>query len=137
MDTVKNKKIIAYKSEHIKKIAFNLRKLIKNRVMDEWGRLGEMQKTMYVGKIKIKTIDAKLVLDRNQYRDIEDARSILYRTLENSICICPGCNQTSKDMYYNATTDGWYCTTCVQEYRNFYNREFGKNEKDLFYESFF
>ena len=122
MDIVKDKKIIVYKYERIKKIAFNLRALIRDCVMDEWDRLGKIQGTIQLGKIKVTSSNCSLVLNRNQYMDIEDERSVLYRALNNSICICAGCNQTDKSMYYNAYAEGWYCTLCVQEYRDFYHK---------------
>lgn len=123
MVSVKDKKIVAYKNEHIKKIAFNLRALIKDRVMDEWDRLGRKQRTIPLGKIRVISKNGKLVLDRNQYMNIENERSNLYRVLDNSICICPGCSQTERDMYYNATAESWFCTLCVQKYRDFYHKK--------------
>jgi hypothetical protein len=127
---VKDKKIIAYKSERIKRIAFNLRGLIRDVVMDEWSRLGKIQSnintmvrhmrvTPFSDFQKIWAIKEKANV---KYRSIENVRSDLYRALHNSLCICPGCNQTNRDMYYNAYAEGWYCTKCVQEYRNFYHK---------------
>ncbi len=40
---MKDKKIIAYKSECSKKIAYNLRKLLTKVVMQEWSRLSDEQ----------------------------------------------------------------------------------------------
>lgn len=120
---MKDKKIIAYKNERIRNTAFNLRGVIRDVIMDEWSRLGVKQR--YKSKSQAEQIA------------IENERSNLLRALENSICLCPGCNQTDREMYYNATAEGWYCTLCVQGYRDFYIKEFSKNEKDLFYESFF
>ena len=102
---MRDKRIIAYKSEQIKNIAFNLRILIRKAVMQEWINLHRK-------KIKIKSQAERI--------RIENMRSDLFRALEASICECPGCNQTDRDMVYNAPLKGWYCTLCVQEYRNFY-----------------
>ena len=101
---MKDKKTIAYKDERIKKIAFNLRKLLTKVVMDEWSRLGETQKNK-------STIE---------YIKIENVRSNLRRALHASICICPGCHQIERDMVYNAYLEEWYCTFCDQAYRDFY-----------------
>ena len=120
MNIVKDKKIIAYKSGQIRKIAYNLRGLIKDRVMDEWDRLGKKQETIQLGKIKVTSLNGRLFLKRNQYMDIEDEKSVLYETLSNSICMCSGCSQTNRDMYYNASVKSWFCTLCVQKYRDFY-----------------
>ncbi len=120
---MKDKKIIAYKSDRVKKIAYNLRGLIRDVTMREWGRLGREQKKIPLGKIKVTSLNDRLVLERTKYRDIEDERSDLYRALGNSLCICSGCHQTDRDMYYNAAAEGWYCTLCVQEYRDFYHKK--------------
>ena len=105
MFIVKDKRIISYKNERSKKIAFNLRSLIRKTVMQEWSRLGKEQKN-------------KPTLD---YVKIGDERSDLYLALQASICECPGCNQTDRDMVYNAPLKEWYCTLCAQEYRDFYH----------------
>ena len=120
---MKDKKILAYKDKRIKKIAFNLRGLIRDVVMDEWSHLGREQEKIPIGKIEVTSLDGRLVLKRTRYRDIEDERCDLYRALGDSLCICPGCHQTDRDMYYNATARGWYCTLCVQGYRDFYHKE--------------
>ena len=119
---MKDKKIISYKSDRIKKIAFNLRGLIRDVIMEEWSRLGREQEKIPLGKIKVASLNGRLVLSRTPYRDIEDERNDLYSMLGNSLCICPGCNQTNKDMYYNATAESWFCTQCVKRYRNFYHK---------------
>lgn len=105
MFIVKDKRIISYKSERSKRIAFNLRSLIRKAVMQEWSRLGKEQKD-------------KPIFD---YIKIEGERSDLYLALQASICECPGCNQTDRDMVYNAPLKEWYCTLCAQEYRDFYH----------------
>ena len=103
---MKDKKTIAYKNERIKRIAFNLRKHLTEVVMDEWSRLGE-----------IKREKGKTQLERT---NIENEGSDLRRALDASICMCPGCHQIKRDMTYNAYLEVWYCTCCVQEYRDFY-----------------
>jgi len=83
---MKDKKIIAYKSECSKKIAYNLRKLLTKVVMQEWSRLSDEQE----GKSTLEHIR------------IGNIRSDLYRALHASICICPGCHQIERNMMYNA-----------------------------------
>jgi hypothetical protein len=103
---VKDKKTIVYKNERSKKVAYKLRRLVSDAVMDEWSRLGEEQKN-------------KPTLE---YIKIENERSDLYRALKASICMCPGCNQTDGGMVYNAPLKHWFCTQCAQEYRDFYHK---------------
>lgn len=103
---MKDKRIIAYKSKQVKKIAFSFRELLKKVVMQEWNRLGDKKREKNNSQAERIRID--------------NERSSLYRALEASICECPGCNQTEREMVYNAPLKGWYCTTCVQEYREFY-----------------
>jgi len=104
---VKDKKIIAYKSKQVKKIALNFRKLLIEVVMQEWSRLGEEQEN-------------KPTLE---YIEIENERSDLHRALEASICECSSCHQVDRDMVYNAPLKEWYCTLCVQKYRDFYRKK--------------
>lgn len=106
---MKDKKIIAYKKECTKKFAYNLRKLLTELVMREWSSLGE-----------IKNEKEKSQSERTKIGNI---RSDLYRALDASICICPGCNQIERDMMYNAYLEGWYCTLCVQKYHEFYHKK--------------
>lgn len=126
---MKDKKIIAYKKERTKKIAFNLRKLIIKVVMDEDRRLGKE-------KVKHKSQKERI--------SIEDERNDLLRMLRASICECPCCHQAGRDMYYNASLKKWYCTQCVQEYRDYYRKQkaihgdlYGKTYDDEgFYKTF-
>jgi len=104
---MKDKRIIAYKNERVKNIAFNLRILIKKAVMQDW-----------IDLLHEKTKN-KSQAERIR---IENLRSDLYCALEASICECSSCNQTDRDMYYNAPLKEWYCTLCVQEYRAFYRK---------------
>lgn len=108
MINVKDKKTIVYKNERIKKFAFNLRRLISEAVMDEWSRLGKE-------KVRNKS-QAKRIA-------IENERSDLHRALKASICECSSCNQVDRDMVYNAPLKEWYCTLCVQRYRDFYHKK--------------
>lgn len=85
---MKDKKTIAYNKECIKKIAYNLRKLLTEVVMQEWSRLGE-----------IKYEKGRAQPERTKIGNI---RSDLYRALHASICICPGCHQIERNMMYNA-----------------------------------
>ena len=119
---MKDKKVIAYKNERSKKIAYNLRKLLRKAVMQEWSRLGREQKNK-------PTVE---------YVKIENERSDLYRALGTSICECPSCNQIERDMMYNAYIGGWYCTSCVQGFRDYYHEEKTILDKENmeFYESF-
>lgn len=121
---MKDKKIIAYKSEQFKKFAYNLRRLLTKAVMQEWSRLGREQR----GK------------PTEEYIRIENERTGLYGTLHASICICPSCHQIARDMVYNVPLERWYCTLCFQEYREYYQKEkarYGDHaQSGDFYETF-
>ena len=133
---MKDKKIIAYKNERIKRIAFNLRGLLRDATMKEWSRLGKIKHNIYTMAKNIRVTpfsDFQAIYDLREKasvkcRSIENERSELHTALDNSICICSDCNQIDKDMCYNAYQEGWYCTQCVQSYRYFYAKEdlFGK-----------
>lgn len=117
---MKNKKTIAHKNKRIRKFVYGLREIIVREAMKQWSLLREDKK----GKSRLEKIA------------IEDIRSVLYNALDDSICICSGCNQIKRKMVYNALLKSWFCTLCSQEYRDFYVKEFGKDEEGLFYESF-
>ena len=93
--------------------------------MNEWGRLRRDQEN-------------KPTLE---YVEIEDVRSDLLRTLRASICECSSCGKASRDMMYNASMKEWFCTQCVQEYRDYYLGQktvYGDLADDRdFYETFF
>ncbi len=133
---MKDKKIIAYKNKWVKRIAFNLRGLLRDATMKEWSRLGKIKHNIYTMAKNIRVTpfsDFQAIYDLREKasvkcRSIENERSELHTALDNSICICSDCNQIDKDMCYNAYQEGWYCTQCVQSYRYFYAKEdlFGK-----------
>ena len=94
--------------------------------MDEWSSLGKE-------KVKNKSQTERI--------KIENERSDLFRALKASICYCPSCNQSERDMVYNAPLGEWYCTLCVQGYRDFYREQeaiYGdlKVDDNDFYETF-
>lgn len=133
---MKDKKIIAYKNEWVKRIAFNLRGLLRDATMKEWSRLSKIKHNIYTMASNIRVTpfsDFQAIYDLREKasvkcRSIENEISELHTALDNSICICSDCNQIDKDMCYNAYQEGWYCTQCVQNYRYFYAKEdlFGK-----------
>ena len=129
MSNVKDKRIIAYKSERAKKIAFNLRRLVIRAVMREWSRLGDEQERIRLEcEHEVSNLSDQFEISRLKgeatvkHMDIEDKLSDLYEALNASICICPGCNQANGDMVYNVSLDEWYCSQCVQGYHNFYHK---------------
>ncbi|MHA1104987.1 MAG: hypothetical protein ACTSPN_04605 [Promethearchaeota archaeon] len=121
---MKDKKVIAYKNELSKKIAYNLRKLLRKVVMEEFNRLTEEKSEK--GKSQMERIR------------LNDEQNDLYKALGASICECASCNQTDRDMMYNAYLEEWYYTYCVQEYRDYYHEERTLLDKENieFYESF-
>jgi len=50
---MKDKKIISYRSDRIKKIAFNLRGLIRDVIMEEWSRLGREQEKILQARLRL------------------------------------------------------------------------------------
>jgi hypothetical protein len=62
-------------------------------------------------------------LDEYHEKDAKKKRSMKYgrlkqelRDLERkSICRCPRCSATDRDMTFNPIDDTWYCTECYQE----------------------
>jgi hypothetical protein len=132
---VKDKKTIVYKNERSKRVAYNLRRLILEAAMNEWSHLGEEQKRIRlecehkVSKREVNSMNDLFEINslKNEasakHRDIENERSDLYGALNASICECSCCNQVDRDMVYNAPLKEWYCTLCVQRYRDFYHKK--------------
>lgn len=114
---MRKKKIIAYRDERIKKIAVNLRKLLVNIVFDEDIRLGN--------------IHFRFLKQRNKQeaQSIQEQRNELLRALEESICMCPGCRKSDKDMIFNPFVEKWWCAPCYQEMKDAY-----LNDKSFFEE---
>lgn len=74
--------------------------------MQEWSRFGYL-------RVEKNTPSEERIRIGNK-------RSDLYDALRASICECPGCNQTDRDMVYNVSLKSWYCPQCTHEYREFY-----------------
>ena len=93
----------------------------------------------------LKRLDGDKLLKERSFSEVHGYRGRekrLYRALEASICECPSCSQTDRDMVYNAPLKEWYCTLCAQEYRDFYHKnkaiygDFSEDDDDNFYETF-
>ncbi len=114
---MKKKKIIAYKDERIKKIAINLRKLLRDVVLDYDSRLGDLSLKAWKQQNKSKS------------QSIQEQREELLRALSKSICMCPTCRKSDRDMIFNPFVEKWWCAQCYQDMKDTY-----LNDKSFFEE---
>ncbi len=114
---MRKKKILAYKDEQIKKIAINLRKSIRKATMKKESELGKLHTKAWKQQNKIKS------------QSIQQQREQLLEALGKSICMCPRCRKSDRDMIFNPFLEKWWCAQCYQEMRDSY-----LNDKSLFSE---
>jgi len=106
---VKVKKVVAHKDERIRKIAYNLRSLLKNLVLDKDVALNEDWEREYweMG-------------NKKKARIIQSQKEELYNALDKSICRCPDCKRSDRDMVFNPAIQEWWCTQCYREMGEYY-----------------
>ena len=119
---MKKKKIISYRDDRIKKIARTLRLLIRDAVLDEDSRLG----------------DLRSISKRSDYK-IQQQREQLLGELDKSICMCSRCRKSDRDMVFNPFLEEWWCTQCYQEMSDFYYKQpsfFNNEHEEEYYKTF-
>ena len=99
-----NKKIIL-KSERLRKIRYNLRRIIINCVYDEIEILRNFA-NMYGAILDLTPEEEKEVYF------LQGTKQELLSALNKSICVCNLCSNDDRDMVYIELYDAWYCTKC-------------------------
>ncbi len=115
---MKHKKAIEIKDPQLRKIRNNLRLLcvsvVNSRVGDYLDEQGDLL-----------ALDKMNSFDLDQYKKINRENEKLKSILNRSICLCPVCQRSDRDMVFNPVTKVWFCVRCYE-----LNREYYKHTKD-------
>jgi hypothetical protein len=101
------RKIIIH-NERLRKIRNNLREIIIQAVYSEIHILSTYS-SLYGAILDLTPEEEKEVYY------LEGTQHTLRRALNKSICVCPICTQSDKDMVYIELHDTWYCTECQEK----------------------
>ena len=63
--------------------------------------------------------------DLDRYKKLNRESEKLECILDRSICKCPACRRSDRDMIFNPVTKVWFCVHCYE-----LNREYYKHTKD-------
>jgi hypothetical protein len=105
---MKDKRRVIIRNERLKKIRNNLREIIIRSVYDEIEILSTFS-SLYEAVLDLSPEEQKEVFY------LEGTKHELSRALSKSICVCPLCTQSDKDMVYISDHDTWYCIECQEK----------------------
>lgn len=109
---MKQKRIISIKDARLRKIRNNFRSLWISATHRIWDDLFDDEDELYR---KNMTNSELYQLSRIQQKK-QDLKSML----DQSICLCPVCQQIDQDMVFNPVTKRWFCVDCYEMNRKFY-----------------
>lgn len=124
---MRKKRIVAYREERIKKIAFNLRQLLRDVVIDYDSYLGGLNSNSWLQD------------DKEKSYLIQQQRGHLMSALRKSICMCPRCRKSDRDMIFNLGLKEWWCMQCYREMRDCYYEQkslFSEEGEEEYYKTF-
>ncbi len=105
---MKDERRVIIRNEQLKKLRNNLREIIIRAVYDEIEILRNFD-SLYEGWLELTQEEQKEVAY------LQGTKHSLSRALNNSICVCPLCTQSDKDMVYIADHEIWYCIECQEK----------------------
>ncbi|MHA2474386.1 MAG: hypothetical protein ACXAES_14260 [Promethearchaeota archaeon] len=105
---MKKEKKVIIRDKRLKKIRNNLREIIIRSVYKQIELLNKSV-SYYAPPLDLSLEEQKRVYF------LEGTKHKLYRTLRKSICLCPLCTQTDRDMVYIPDHDTWYCIECQEK----------------------
>ncbi|KKK92774.1 hypothetical protein LCGC14_2699560 [marine sediment metagenome] len=77
------------------------------------------------GKADLLALDKMDSFDLDRYKKLNRESEELKHILDRSICMCPVCHRSNRDMIFNPVTKVWFCIDCYE-----LNREYYKHTKD-------
>ncbi len=110
---MKNERRIVIKNERLKKIRNNLRKILIQAVWDE------IEILTYYASLYPPPLDLPPEEEVELYY-LEGTKHKLFHLLRRSICRCPLCTKSDRDMVYIDLHDEWYCVECQENDRIWY-----------------
>ncbi len=105
---MKDERRIIIHNERLKKIRNNLREIIIKAVYDEIHILSTYS-SLY-GAILELTPE-----ERKEVYFLEGTKHQLRSALRKSICVCPLCTHSDRDMVYIPLHETWYCIECQEK----------------------
>jgi len=103
---MKRDKKIIIKDPRLRKIRVEFRKLILS----------------WVSNIHVSLIERQnSIINNVEYMKIQQKISSLESCRRKSICVCPHCGQTDRDMVYRLDWKQWLCVECNSEIKYFEN----------------
>ena len=122
---MKHKKAIKIKDPKLQKIRNNLRSILIKFALDKESRLRKELTSLWRDESGNPTpqeyYEVSLGASRRPVREMGEIKKILDR----SICMCPVCGRSNRDMIFNPVTKVWFCVHCYG-----LNREYYKHTED-------
>ncbi|MEJ2248590.1 MAG: hypothetical protein P8Y70_13195 [Candidatus Lokiarchaeota archaeon] len=114
---MRKKYIQNLRNERLKGIRTNLRRLLIQSVANEQSKYSDA----------LSELDVENPADDQKYRENHEKWWELERLIRKSICQCPVCKRSDKNMTYNPYYDTWFCNDCYLLNQKYYRKE-GKFE---------
>ncbi|MFW9866548.1 MAG: hypothetical protein ACFFEN_10675 [Candidatus Thorarchaeota archaeon] len=102
---LKHEKKVIIRSERLQKLRNNLRQILIRAVYDEIEILDNYD-SLYEAWLDLTPEEQKEVAY------LQGTKHELFRLLRKSICRCPLCTNSDKDMVFIPEHETWYCTEC-------------------------
>jgi len=105
---LKDEKKIIIRNEKLRKVRNNLREIIIRAVYDEMQILQNFG-NLYRDVLSLKPEEQK------ESAILQGRITKLSSLLSKSICVCPLCTQSDKDMVYIPIHEMWFCVECQEK----------------------
>ncbi len=110
---MKGQRTVKVKHPTLRALRNNLRLAIISAVKDKYNLISEEWRSL---------VDPT-GMQREIAHNLHDERSSLIQALERSICICPVCNKTDRDMIYFPLFKSWVCINCFESRHEYWEKE--------------
>ena len=124
---VKNPKLQKIRNE-LRNVGFAAKSSQWRKYFDELEKIRKTERGYWRKNYTQKQLEKKHELVVKQ-RELD-------RLVSSSICKCPSCNASGRDMIYNRPLDMWYCTDCFQGMIDFYHATKKKLARGQFFDDF-
>jgi len=115
---MRDKRAIVLKNPKLQKIRNNLRDLLLKAVSVKWNALfDDMNRLRFDSNGIRRTIDDFSEEEVKYFRRLQKEQAKLKDIQRRSILMCISCGVSDRDMVYNKSYDGWYCTECYDMHR--------------------
>ncbi|MEE9378508.1 MAG: hypothetical protein V3V33_10790 [Candidatus Lokiarchaeia archaeon] len=105
---MKHERRIIIRNKQLRNIRNNLREIIIRSIYDEIEILSTYS-SLYGAILDLTPEEQKEVFY------LEGTKHELRKTLHKSVCVCPLCSQSDKDMVFIPLHETWYCVECQEK----------------------